>query len=1054
MKPARVLSLLAAGILLAALHPVSTNRTGGIVFPVEASRADAKAQSAALAGYGKLPLSFEPNHGQSDSQVRFLSRGAGYTLFLTSEGATLSLRERAAANRQSAEANSVLRMRLLGARPVTAISGVDELPGKVNYFRGNDPNKWAANIPTFAKVVYREVFDGVDLIYYGNQGRLEYDFIVAPGAESNAIQLAFTGARGMHVDNPSGDLVLKMGQGTEDVRFQKPVAYQEEANGRHLITVNFVVDSQHRVRFQLGPYDHNQTLLIDPTVTYSTYLGGTSNDYGTGIAVDSAGSAYVAGYTNSANFPTTAGGLQTTCGDGCSGTTTDAFITKLDPTGSSLVYSTYLGGSANDQANGIALDSAGNAYLVGQTFSPDFPVTPGAFQTKCGGNNCVGGDAFITELNASGSALIYSTYLGGGAVDQGNGIALDSVGDAYIVGYTQSTNFPTTPGAFQTTCTCTKSADVIVTELNPSGTALVYSTYLGGGAGDEGYGIALDASNNAYVTGYTHSTNFPTTPGAFETTLGANEAGFVTKFNSSGSALVYSTYIGGSTPNTTPCETCTTSIAVDSAGNAYVTGLTAESNFPVTPGAYQTVLKSTAAGHDAFVTKLNATGTALVFSTYLGGSHDDGAISIALDSNGNIWLKGNTQSSDFPVTPGAFQTVLGGNFDAFVSELDPTGSLLLYSSYLGGSGDEYGAATRMMVVDKESPPSVYFTGYTDSTNFPIIAGAFQPASGGLNDAFVSKFSPSPNAGLAPASLNFGNQTDGTTSAPLAVILTNTGNENLYVSAVSVTGTNGRDFAQTNACGQLVAGATCTINVTFTPTILGTETGSLSVTDNAANSPQLVPLSGVGVGSGPMVILSPTSLNFGTEVFGVTSAPQVVTLSNIGNGALDITSITRIGDFAQTNNCGSSVAAGGNCTITVTFTPSGINTRLGSVSVTDNATNSPQTVSLTGTGTYFLLSPTSLNFGAVKVGSSSSPQAITLTNKDSVSFPIRSISITGVGRAEYSETNTCGSRLNAGASCTITVTFSPTLTGTQSAQVSITDLAGGSPQTAALSGVGQ
>jgi hypothetical protein len=1066
VKPTCVICLLAAAILFLPSKWISPNDQTGNVSRVEASRVDAKGHSTTLESYGKLPLSFEPNHGQSDPQVRFLSRGDGYTLFLTSEGATLSLREGDASHRrQPARTGSVVRMRLVGARPDPAIRGIGELPGKTNYFRGSDPTKWSTNIPTFAKVGYRDVFDGIDLVYYGNHGGLEYDFVVAVGAKPSAIDIAFSGARGMYVDKPSGDLVLKMENGIDEVRFRKPVAYQEETaadppqdattNGQsqRLIKAGYVVDSRGHVRFQLGPYDHSKTLLIDPTLSYSTYLGGSSNDYGTGIAVDSAGSAYVTGSTNSVNFPITSGSLQATCGGGCSGTAGDAFISKLDPTGSYLVYSTYLGGSGNDQGNGIALDGAGDAYVVGQTFSSDFPTTPGVFQSSCGGT-CVGGDAFVAELNASGSALLYSTYLGGSSNDQGNGIALDASGDAYIVGYSQSTNFPTTLGAYQTTCTCSKAADVIVSELNPSGSALIYSTYLGGTGSDEGYAIALDASNNAYVTGYTHSTNFPTTPGAFLSTIGANEAGFVTALNAAGSALVYSTYLGGSTTNTTPCETCATSIVVDSLGSAYVTGLTAESNFPTTPGAFQTVLKSSSKGHDAFVTKLNPTGTALVFSTYLGGSNDDGAISIALDSAGNVWLKGNTQSSNFPVTPGAFQTVAGGNFDAFVSELDPTGSFLLYSSYLGGSGAEYGGATRMLAVDNQSPPNVYVAGYTNSTNFPIIGGAFQSVSAGSNDAYVSKFAPSPNAGLAPTTLNFGNVSDGTTSAPLSVTLTNTGNENLNVSGVGLTGTNSSDFAQTSACGQLTAGGSCTINVTFTPTIVGTESGEVSVTDDAANSPQLVPLSGTGVGAGPMVVLAPGSLSFSLQVVGTSSVAQVVTLSNVGNAVLNVTSIASSGDFAQVNTCGSTVAAGANCTITVTFNPMSINTRLGNITVTDDASTSPQIVPLTGTGTYFSLSPGSLNFGTVKVGTSSALQVITLTNMDNVTLVIRSVSIAGVSRADYSQTNTCGSRVTKGASCSITVTFTPMATGTRSAQVSITDLAGGSPQTAQLSGTGQ
>ena len=816
-----------------------------------ASSANSTAPSRVAAGYGKLPLSFEPNLGQTESQVKFLSRGNGYTLFLTADGATLSLRRNGSeidSTGQTSAKAAVLRMRVVDAHSDSSIFGVDELPGKTNYFRGNDLKQWTTNVPNFMKVRYQSVLDGIDLVYYGNQGQLEYDFVLAAGAKPEAIHLAFNGAQKISVDQQSGALVLTLGKRGNEVRFRKPVAYQTEAGertGKRLVAANYIVDSQHRVGFQLGPYDHSKTLLIDPTLSYSTYLGGSSNDYGTGIAVDNAGSAYVVGYTNSANFPVTSGSFQTTCGGGCNGTSVDAFVTKLDPTGSFLVYSTYLGGVSNDYGNGIAVDAAGNAFIVGQTFSSNFPVTAGAFQTSCGGGSCASGDAFVTELNPSGSALVYSTYLGGKSVNQGNGIALDAVGDAYVVGYTQSTNFPVTHGAYKTTCACSKFTDIFVTELNPSGSALVYSTYLGGSLQDVAYAIALDPSNNAYLTGYTQSTDYPTTPGAFQSSSGAKITGFVTALNSTGSALVYSTYLGGNTTGTTPCETCGTSIAVDSSGSAVATGLTAESNFPTTPGAYQTVFKSGTSGHDAFITKLNPTGTALVFSTYLGGSKDDGVTGVAIDGAGNVWLRGNTQSNDFPITPGAFQTTPAGLFDAFVAELNPSGSLLLYSSYLGGSGTEYGGATRMLALDLQSPPNVYITGYTDSTDFPTTAGSMQSTLGGANDAFVSKFVPSPNVGLSSSSLNFGNQNVGTTSAPQTITLTNTGNQNLDVSGISLTGTNSKDFAETNNCGQLTPNATCTISVTFTPSISGSESANVSITDNAANSPQLVSLSGVG-----------------------------------------------------------------------------------------------------------------------------------------------------------------------------------------------------------------
>ncbi len=835
------------------------------------------------------------------------------------------------------------------------------------------------------------------------------------------------------------------------------MAYQAGASSdeKHLIDAHYVLTANGQITFQIAPYDHAKALVIDPTLSYSTYLGGSSNDYGTSIAADAAGNAYIVGYTNSLTFPVTSGAFQTSCNGGCSGTTVDTFVTKLDPSGSTLLYSTYLGGGANDYGNSIAVDAAGDAFVVGQTFSSDFPVTSGAFQTACGGGSCASGDAFITKLNSTGSALVYSTYLGGSALNQGNGIAIDAAGNAYVVGTTQSSDFPTTPGVVQPTCNCSGHTDVYVTKLNASGSGLVYSTFLGGTRDDIGYAIALNsATNNVFVTGYTRSTDFPTTPGAFQTLISAPIAAFVTQLNSTASALVYSTYLGGKTTATTPCETCASGITVDSGGNAYVSGLTAESNFPTTAGAFQTVFKSASNGHDAFVTKLNPAGTALVFSTYIGGTGDDGATGMAVDASGNVWLKGNTKSTDFPVTTGSFQTTSGGNFDAWIAELSSTGSTLLYSTYLGGSGIEFGGATRMLALDSQVPPNVYVTGYTNSTNFPIAAGAFQSTQAGANDVFVSKFAPSPNVGLSPSSLNFGNQNVGTTSNPQTVTVTNTGNTDLNVTAVSVTGTNSADFNQTNTCTSAVAPqATCTITVTFTPSISGTETANVTIADNAPNSAQVFSLTGIGIGQGPAVSLSPTSLTFPTTLVRSTSSPQNVTLTNIGNQTLQITSITTSGDFSQTNTCGSSVLAGANCTISVTFKPSKTSTQTAAITVTDNAPGSPQTATLTGTGTFVQLSSSSLSFGNVKVGSSSTPQTVTLTNTSVQAMTVKSITVTGTNARDFSQTNTCGTSVATGASCSITVTFKPTALGSRTANVSISDTGGGSPQLVTLAGTG-
>jgi len=1031
-------------------------------------------QAKALELMEKLPLSFERNSGQVDSRVKFFSRGPGYNVFLTDTGAVLSTKKAGHKSQVSnarvtdalrthlepVKSKSVLRMQLLGANTHATISGLDRQPGTTNYFVGRDPRNWRTNITNYARVRYEAVYPGIDLVYYGNQGRLEYDFVVQPGSDPHSIRLNFGSNSALHLDNNTGDLVIHT-SGT-DVRFQKPVAYQatgaEQGFGRkHFVDSRFVLQANNAVAFQVDSYDRTQPLVIDPVLSYSTYLGGTSNDYATAIAVDSSGSTYITGYTTSANFPVTPGAYQTTCGGGnC--TTIDAFVTKLNPSGTALEYSTYLGGSSKDYGYGIALDPSGDAFIVGTTYSSNFPVTSGAFQKACGGNSCASGDGFVTELNSTGSGLVYSTYIGGVSVNQANAIALDGSGNAYITGYTRSSSFPVTPGAFQPRCnSCTKgTVDSYVTKLNPSGSALVYSSYLGGNNGDTGYAIAVDSAGNAYVTGYTYSTNFPTTVGAFQRTSGAATAAFVSKVNSTGTAMSYSTYLGGTGTSTSACAACATGIAVDAAGEAFVVGLTWETNFPTTAGAYQTAF---AGGfHDAFATKLNASGSGVVYSTYIGGTGDDGATSVTIDSTGTAYIKGNTFSTNFPTTPGSFQHTLSGSndSDAFVAILNPAGSALNYSTYIGGSGNEYGSATAMIAIDGQTPPNIYITGYGNSTNFPVTQGAYQTKLAGQNDGFVAKFAPSPNVGLSPA-LNFGNQNDGTKSAPQAITVTNTGNTNLNISSVAISGANQNDFNQTNNCttAAIVPQSTCAINVTFSPTISGTENATVTLTDDAPDSPESTSLTGIGIGSGPAVTISPTSLTFATQLVNTTSPPQTVTLTNVGNGSLSITSVVATGNFAQTNTCGTTVAAGASCTISVTFTPSTVNTRTGSITVTDNAPGSPQVVTLTGTGTYVTYAPASLNFGSVLVGQSSAPQTITLTNHAGSALTIKSVTTTGIDNSDFIQTNTCGTSLAKMSSCAITVTFKPFITGSLTANVTISDFMGGNAsQNIPLSGTGQ
>jgi len=692
--------------------------------------------------YGKLPLQFEANRGQTHKDVHFLSRGPGYSLYLTAGEAVLVLSKPAADAKRVA-----LRMSLVDAAPAPRVSGLEEQPGKANYFIGKDRSKWRTNVPTYAKVRYQNVYPGIDLVYYGNQRQLEYDFVVAPGADPKKIVLGFPGADKLDID-AQGELVLHTAGG--DIRQHKPVIYQEIDGVRREIAGRYIRKGANRVGFQLAAYDTTRPLIIDPVVlSYSTFLGGSDFDGAGGIVVDAYGNAYVTGGTASFDFPTTAGAFQSAFPGGFA---TYVFVTKLNSAGTALVYSTYVGGgNGYTVGRGIAVDAAGNAYITGETQSSGFPTTPGAFQPANAG---VTGNAFVTKLDPAGSALVYSTYLGGSAYDRGSRIAVDADGNAYITGSASSDNFPTTVGAFQPSYG--GLGDAFVTKLNPTGSALVYSSYLGGSGSatgsvsgeDDGNGIAVDAGGNAYVTGTTFSADFPTTAGAFQTTFGGGGP-FVTKIDPTGSVLVYSTFLGNGAGGS--------AIAVDADGNAYVTG-GAGASFVTTAGAFQTTFAS--GRSDAFVTKLDPTGSALVYSTYLGGDGDEDGHAVVVDAGGNAYVTGKTTSSNFPTTLGAFQTTYAGGADvfssgdAFVTQLDRTGSALAYSTYLGGRTVDSGAGIAV-----DAGGNVYVSGATNSLDFPTTPGAFQPVGHTGNgfhsnsfDAFVAKFvdtTPPPPPPLLP-----------------------------------------------------------------------------------------------------------------------------------------------------------------------------------------------------------------------------------------------------------------------------------------------------------------
>lgn len=959
-------------------------------------------QARAWEAYGKLPLSFEVNQGQTDGRAKFLARGRGYSLFLTSTEAVLALRKPSAGRSSKSEMRSsklvthhsslaaaVLRLKLVGANPAPQVAGREELPGKSHYFLGDDPKKWRTNIPTYAQVEYKDIYPGVDLVYYGQQGQLEYDFVLAPGADPAAITLAFddltgpTQASSVQID-ARGDLVIETGSG--EVRFHKPIVYQSTADselrtpgdpkskienrkfidGRYVLRVSKskIENPEYEVGFELASYDPRKPLVIDPTLTYSTYLGGSNEDIGYAIAVDSNGSALVTGTTASTNFPTASPFQAVGGGD------SDAFVAELNAAGTALVYSTHLGGSGFDKGAGIAVDASGNAYVTGYTSSPNFPTTTGALQTTYGGN----GDAFVTKLNPAGSALVYSTYLGGSDPDFGQEVALDASGSAFVTGSTQSANFPTA-GPLQSSNGGV--SDAFVTKLNAAGSGLVYSTYLGGNAADYGQGIAVDSSGNAYVTGYTYSSNFPTV-NPLQAAGGGDSDAFVAKLSAAGSALVYSTYLGGSAFDKG------LGIAVDSTGSAYVTGSTASTNFPTTAGAFQTTYGGNG---DAFAAKVNAAGAALVYSTYLGGIDADQGSSVAVDSSGDLYLTGYTRANDFP-TANPLQAAFGGGTcalspcaDAFATKLNPAGSALAYSTFLGGTDDDYGQGIAV-----DSSGNAYLTGGAASPNFPTTAaGAFQGAYGGsgtTGDAFIAKISliDAPAVVLSPLKLTFADQATGTTSASATVTLTNSGSAPLAITGIGASG----DFAQTNTCGTALAagGASCVISVTFTPTATGTRTGAVTITDDAAGSPQTLALTGNGITPAPAVSLSSSRLTFADQTFETASAAQTLTLTNSGSATLSITGIAATGDFAQTNACGASLAVGASCSIDVAFTPTATGSRTGNVTITDNATGSPHQVTLSGNGI------------AVFSLSSSSASASVARGTDSTTFTISAAAPSG------------------------------------------------------------
>lgn len=716
------------------------------------------AKSHILANFAKIPLAFEVNNGQVDNQVKYLSRNHGYNLFFTPTALVFSFQSAMPAEQKHGKSpltnvplktnNEVIHVDFVGANVNPTISGAEKLQTTSNYFLGKDPKAWHTNISNFARVNYKNLYPGINATFYGNQDRLEYDINIAPNVDPKAFRLNFQGMKNITI-NKNGDLVLTALSG-KSISMHKPIVYQEINGTKKTISGNFVIVNN-QVGFNIGAYDKTKPLIIDPILYYSSYLGSASNlNIQAGIAIDDFGSAYIIGTTTDANFPVINPYQGTMNGS------TAAVVTKFNVSGDSLIYSTFLGANQSDGSTtdgfGIAVDSAHNAYVTGDTNSANFPTVNPFQSTKTGTT-----DAFVTKIDATGGNLTYSTYLGSDDTTFGQAIAVDNSNSSYVTGYLSGSNFPLAH-SFQDTNNGSFAA--FVTKFDASGSGLVYSTYLGSNTSDgkvtKGHGIAIDSANNTYITGYTTSDNFPTI-NAYQNTRHSTDSkndAFVTKFDANfvddKLFAAYSTYLGGSDDN------YGYSIAVDNDQSAYVTGYTTSTDFP-TQSPYQ---GSANDNWNAFVTKFNTAGTGLVYSTYLGANISDSSQTfgyvVAVDSLHNAYVTGTTTSGNFPTTTDAFQPQLStpGALDAFVTKFNSAGSALFYSTYLGNGATSIGTA---IAVDRFG--SFYITGDTSASNFPTTSNAYNNSKVGDVDTFnifVARFSD-----IRPWSWTNNNITNGT-----------------------------------------------------------------------------------------------------------------------------------------------------------------------------------------------------------------------------------------------------------------------------------------------------
>ncbi len=1103
-----------------------------------------------------LPMILEANEGQADPRVSFIARGDGATILLTQAGieVVVPAADKDIANRiveigfenQNPKPRSRRKSRASSAsgthrnrparkgtgRPRNRRShatgdraptqkqvphqnapkmpttprennppgndagnfewlGEGKLPAETNYFLGRDPAKWRTHVPHFSRATAKQALPGMDVVAYGNDRALEYDLRLSSQIDSRKLRLHISGADAIRLD-ADGNLAIAVDQ--REIQMQKPVMYAELSKGRRSVQGGYVVEPDGTVGFRIeGQQDSTQlgTLVIDPTlsVLYSTFLGGAGDDVAAGIAVDSSGKVYVSGTTTAAtSFAESSTKL------GPAGGNSDYFIAKIDPSKSgsnSLMYLTFIGGSGDEAGGSLAVNSSGDAAIVGTTTSNDFPVTDGS--TRTSGSN----DATITEISATGSQLLFSTLFGGSgseATQVPGAVAMDSSGSIFLAMDTSSADLTTTTGAFQTVYGGGIS-DGFLAIFQPAVTpSLKYCTYLGIDAQATVASVAVDASGNAFLAGFTSNpgTSLNTTNGFQTTYAGDPFDGFVMKLTPAGNGatdLSYGTFLGGAGSD----QALAIAVGTNLPATAYVTGSTQSSNFPIngSVASFQTTLKGTANAFLSVIAQDATTGaTSLSYSSYLGGSETDSGHGIWFAAVNQVYVTGITTSFDFP-RQNNFQPY-NGDSDAFVTKLDPTSpaaASLLYSTPLGGTAPlGVTAGSEGNAIAADTLGNIYIAGSTTTGDFPrtaipgnglqLLCASCQ-LSPPQNDAFVveitSSASASPSVSFNAANLNFGPQPVGVpNNAQLPVAIINTGDSPLSLSFIGVTGTNSGDFSaiDTSAClaSSISAGAFCSFEMQFAPSVVGNEGAALSISSNAPGSPQVLAL--FGIGSGPLAVPSPLNVNFGNVPLGTTSSSQEITVTNTGNQPLQITNFNFSGDVAQfslgQNSCtsGNTVSAGSSCTVQVSFVPSTTGTFNAVLNITDNSGNvagSVQSVSLSGVGIppapILIISPTALGFAAQSVGTTSASQTVMVFNNGSAALNISSVAITGTDAGNFaviqggSAPCTAAGNVAAGKSCTVMIAFTPASVGEKEATLNLGDNASGSPQMVSLAGTG-